>query len=391
MIGHPVGGISEAEVRAKVDAVWPDLKSKLAGWTPATITRAEQVPAYPLPVIKMRGDEDSISQTFSKRKWSMSLPIILPTKERVEEMLKGTARKPDEVLGKVGPRDGILTVELVAVHAVMAGCLPEYMPALIAACEALLEPAANWRGANTSTGSQGIMAVFNGPIVKEIGIATGTGAAGPGYHFNNTVAYALSQISYAVGGAAPGVNMANLSSPQAIVGWVVGEDEDGLPKGWEPFHVSRGFKKDDSVVTVVSVYPGIDHMDHNATGFEEYIADLATVNGSGGVFRAFIGEPPMIIFSPELLDYATQKGLSRAAFQKYLWENSGLPYKYVKGLNKGQAENWAKERGIKLTPETIIPKAKKPEDIHIVVSGGKGKHAHMFTPWGGYISRKIGK
>jgi hypothetical protein len=319
-----------------VDAIWPDLKAHLAGWTPKYITRVEQAQPYPLPVIKLRGNQDSISQTFAKRNWSMGLPITLPTKEAVAAMLKGTTRKPSEVLGKVGPRDGILTVELVAVHAVMAGCRPEYMPPLIAACEAMLDPKANWRGGNTSTGSQGLVLIFNGPVVKDLGIASGLGAAGPGHHVNNALAYAISQISYVVGGAVPGVKMGNLGAPQALVAWVVGEAEEALPKELATVHVSRGFQKGDSVVTAFSSYPGVDHMDHQAKSFEEYIAGMATVSGAGGVFRSFIGEPPLIIFGPEQMQDIEQKGLDRKAFQEYFWNNTGLPYEFVKGLPKAR-------------------------------------------------------
>lgn len=351
--------------------------------------RAEPEKPYPLPVIKLRGTEESATDIFFKRRWSMGLPIVLPTVERVADMLTGTTRDPGEILGKVGPRDGILTVELVAVHAVMAGCKPEYMPALIAACEALLDPGVNWRGGNTSTGSQGLVVIFNGPIVKDLGIASGTGAAGPGHHVNNSISMAVSQISYVVGGAVPGVNMAALSSPQATVGWVIGEDEDGLPEDWQPFHVSRGFGKDESVVTVVSAYPAVDHMDHGATTFDEYLEGWTTVNGSGGVFRAFVGEPPLIIFGSELLQYATDLKLDRTAFQQAFWEKTALPYKWVKGLSERQAKTWAETNKLELTPDTMIPKARAPEDIHIVVAGGAGKHAHMFTPFGAYASRAI--
>jgi hypothetical protein len=93
-------------------------------------------------------------------------------------MLKGTSRKPDELLGMVPPRMGALTVELVAIVAVMAGCKPEYMPVLIAAAEAFMDPKANTRGATTTTATTSTLVIVNGPIVDEIGIASRQGAAG---------------------------------------------------------------------------------------------------------------------------------------------------------------------------------------------------------------------
>jgi hypothetical protein len=102
--------------------------------------------------------------------FSLDLPILPPTPERVAKILKGTTRRPDEVIGMVPPRMGALTVELVAIHAAIAGCKPEYMPVLIAALEALLDPRANWRGLTTTTATSAILVVVNGPIICEIGL-----------------------------------------------------------------------------------------------------------------------------------------------------------------------------------------------------------------------------
>ena len=393
-----MGGISAEQVRANVDKIWPDIKSKLAGWKPQPITRAAQQKPYPLKTFKVKGDEASVSELMFKRRYTLSLPVILPTKERVEKMLAGTTRAPSEVLGKVGPRDGILTVELVAVHAVMAGCKPEYMPAIIAACEAMLDPKVNWQGCNTSTGSLGILLIYNGPIVKKLGIASGMGAAGASQPVNNRIGYCLSLIAEVVGGSRPGVDMSNLGAPSDIVAWVVGEAEDHLPAGWDSFAVSRGFKKEDSVVTAAGVYPGVNQMDHTARTLDEYLEDWRTVSGNGGVFRAFIGYSnadkvdicPTIIFSPELLRFASDNKLDRAAFQKRFWEKTSLPLKWVSGLREDQKKLFAKTYNLTLTPDTMIPKAMAPENFNFVVSGGMGKHAHAFTPFGGYASRVIG-
>ena len=398
VIEHPVGGISEAQVRANVDKIWPDIKAKLTGWKPQASTAAASAQPYPLKTFKVKGDEATVNEFMSRRHYTMSLPVILPTKERVEKMLTGTTRAPSEVLGKVGPRDGVLTVELVAVHAVMAGCKPEYMPAIIAACEALLDPAVNWRGCNTSTGSLTMLIVYNGPIVKKLGSANSVGAAGASQPVNNRIGYCLSLIAEVVGGSFPGVDMSNLGAPSDLVAWVVGEDEAHLPKGWDSFAVSRGFGKDESVVTVAGVYPGVDHMDHSATTLDRYLEGFRSVTGMGGIFRSRIGYQgtdnkditPIIIFSPELLNFASDNGLDRAAFQKAFWEKTSLPLKYLAGINQSQLDIFAKRYGIEITPDTMIPQAMAPEDLCIVVSGGMGKHAHLFTPFGGCASRVVG-
>ena len=118
---------------------------------------------------------------FIDRGWSEGIPIVPPTPDKVAEMLKGTTRKPDEVVWVVPPRKGVLTVEMVATHAVMAGCKPAYMPVILAALDAMKEPALAWSSLTTTTHPNGPLIIVNGPIAKEIGLASGRGAAGGGY------------------------------------------------------------------------------------------------------------------------------------------------------------------------------------------------------------------
>lgn len=119
-------------------------------------------------------------------------------------------------------------------------------------------------------------------------------------------------------------------------------------------------------------------MDHTARTLDEYLEDWRTVSGNGGVFRAFIGYSnadkvdicPTIIFSPELLRFASDNKLDRAAFQKRFWEKTSLPLKWVSGLREDQKKLFAKTYNLTLTPDTMIPKAMAPENFNFVVSGG---------------------
>jgi hypothetical protein len=94
---------------------------------------------------------------------------------------------------------GALTVELVAIHAAMAGCKPDYMPVLLAALEALLDPKANWRGLTTTTATSAVLVIANGPIIYEIGLASRQGAAGTEHHANASIGYAINLIADIVG------------------------------------------------------------------------------------------------------------------------------------------------------------------------------------------------
>ena len=190
VVPHPMGGIPKAEITQKAKDAYPLMVKTALEWKPAATMPAPK-PAYPATTFNFKGTSDAVNELFREKGWSLGLPIVPPTPDKVAAMLKGTTRKPDEVLGQLRPRMASLTVELVAVAAVMANCQPEHMPVLIAIAEALVDPKANWAGVATATGSVGALVIVNGPIVKEIGIAFGQGAASRGHYANAAIGYAV--------------------------------------------------------------------------------------------------------------------------------------------------------------------------------------------------------
>ena len=119
------------------------------------------------------------------------LPVVPPTRERVERMLTGTARDRSELIGELPPNYGRLTVEKAAINAVMAGCRPEYLPVVLAAAECGCEPDFNLHGMATSTHFSAPLIVVNGPIRARIGLNASFGVFGPGFRANATIGRAL--------------------------------------------------------------------------------------------------------------------------------------------------------------------------------------------------------
>jgi hypothetical protein len=397
VIPHPVAGISEQELRAKADRLFPELLTAATSWKPTGTTIPSQKSPYPAEVFTFTGTVSDINNLFLSKGWALGLPIVPPTSERVASMLNGTMRKPDEVLGQILPRMGAVTVEIVAVHAVMAGCKPEYMPALIATVEAMLSADANWGAINTTTGTVGWLIVFNGPIVKEIGIATDTGASGKMHHANASIGYAVNLISAAVGGSAPPkVDKSSFGGPADYVAWILGENEGKLPKGWEPLHVSRGFQKGDSVVTVFGAYPPVDLTDHwskTVSDNLDALRSLATPRiDSGGPCRPDKARNDyFLILGPEHAALAQQADMNKEQYRKAFWETARQPISwYPKAcINMPDVEKYY---GIKPTLETLLPITDKPEHINIMVGGGAGRHSLFFAPfWGtNAASKKVG-
>ncbi len=170
------------------------------------------------------------------------LPVIPPTQTRVAKMLTGTTRDPGQSLGTMGPAYGQATIEKIAINAVMAGCQPEYLPVLVAACEALLEYDFNLYGINATTHPVTPMLVVNGPAVERLRINSGYNCMGQGWRANATIARAIRLILVNIVGGTPGSGDRATHGTPTKFSFCLGENELASP--WEPLHVRRGFTPD---------------------------------------------------------------------------------------------------------------------------------------------------
>lgn len=197
--------------------------------------------------IELTALEDE-AEALHARGWSDGLPVVAPTPARVLRMLEGTGRDPAEVVATVPPDLVEVTVEKVAVNAVLAGCRPEYLPVVLAAVEAACTDAFNAHGLLATTWAAGPAIVVNGPVARDIGMNSRGNAFGQGNRANSTIGRALQLVIRNVGGGRPGgVDRAALGHP-GKVGFCFAEDEEGSP--WEPLSVSRGVAPGVSAVTV---------------------------------------------------------------------------------------------------------------------------------------------
>ena len=386
IVPHPMGMIPRADIEKKAEIAFPEVLKVATEWQSAGELPPAK-PSYPAERFEFTGTIEEVNTLFFERGWSLGLPVIPPTPELLKEMLRGISRQPDEVIGQAPPRMGLLTVELVAVNAVMAGCKPEYMPLLIAALEALLAPEVTWRGGLATTGTSQSVVIVNGPIVREIGLAHEQGAAGKGYHPNAAIGYAINLIGYTVGGSKPpSIDMSTLGSPADFVCWVFGENEDKLPPGWEPLHVERGFKKSDSVVTVLVSYPPVDNVDHWSTTPQDHLRWWSylvspLLNVGGPCAPVVIEQNPIVAIGPEHAQLIASEGWTKGDFRQALWKQARIPLSAWPTDPPGMKQfidNFGP-----VTSESMIPITLKPEQFLIVIAGGAGKHSHYFPPFPG--------
>jgi hypothetical protein len=191
--------------------------------------------------------DDEIEACFD-RGWTDGLPVVPPTDARIMRMLQGTTRKPDEVLGEVPPNLSPITVEKVAINAVMAGCRPGYMPVVIAALEATLVPEFTLHGLLCTTCFSSPIIVVNGPIAREIGMNSGLNCLGQGNRANATIGRALQLIVRNVGGGRPGeLDRAVLGGPGKYTFCFAENESDPT---WMPLSVARGIPHGRNAVTL---------------------------------------------------------------------------------------------------------------------------------------------
>src|SRR5688500_19415426 len=267
-------------------------------------------PAFQSERIEIEDELWAANDFFEAKGWSDGLPIVPPTEDRVARMLAATKRKADEVIGTVPPKWASATVEKIAINAVMAGCRPEYMPVLIAAAEALTDPKLNLYALQATTGGPAVMIIVNGPIRSRLNINGGSNALGEGWRANATIGRFVQLVKRNIGGSYPGTTC------KATLGWpgkysiCVGENEEASP--WEPLHVERGFKAEQSTVTAISADASVRASDLDSSKAEGILINFAQkMDGPSG-------PEAIMVICPEHAKIIAGDGVSKKDVQQYL-------------------------------------------------------------------------
>lgn len=326
--------------------------------------------------IQAPDDLDAINRLYREKRWSDGLPIVPPTPERVARMLQHTKRAADEVVAQVAPGFGAATVERIAINAVLAGCDPKALPVLIAATEAVADPAFNLQGIQATTNPVAVWLIVNGPVAARLGMSATFNCLGQGHWANATLGRALRLILQNVGGALPGeMDRATQGFPGKFT-FCCAENEAASP--WEPLHVERGYAPDDSTVTVVGA-EGTMNMNTHSKEAEELLRIIADTMIHPPSNEYVHGGEPWIVLGPEHADVLKRGGLSKADVKRRLWALSKMPVSRlgVKDLLRAR-ESRTSELG-ELQPDTLLPISVTAEEVQVLVAGGPGTHS-IFIP-----------
>jgi hypothetical protein len=336
---------------------------------------------------------EGMEKYFLQHRWSDGFPLVPPTQEAVDRMLEGTELPRDHVVGLVEPEGAAATLESIAVNAVMAGCLPQYMPILVAAVECITDPKFDLRGIQGTSCSVSPLLIISGKeLVEQLNINDGFSAIGPGWKANATIGRAVQLIMSNIGNVWPGRNdMTTLGSPLKYV-MLLAENEDAYGGIWEPIRVAEGF---DYAQPTISAMPAISWQpDHIPSAVATVDKTIELISLQGKVkydrFAANFGLDNMVLLTPTAFEPIRLGGRSRKDIQRALYEAIQLPCsEFFEGKEPST------EAGVQIQiPEAIVEKCKAdpqasapllfgPESLKIAVTGGQGPAMLAYiSTWG---------
>ena len=322
-------------------------------------------------------DEAAALEQLHERGCTDGLPVVIPTRDRVARMVLASGQEADMVLGTMGPGHGIATIEKVAVAAVMAGCLPDYMPIVVAAVKAVIEPVFDLTEMQATTHCTAPLIIVNGPARHNCGpVSSGFGALGPGPRANASIGRALRLAMINIGkGRAGSSDMALLGHPGKFT-YCLAEDEENSPL--RPLHVDLGFDEDDSVVTVIgaeaphSVIFSGDGDDPDSYKYLLNVLAIGLANAATNNATLTSGSA-VVVLNPDHANLLAAAGLDRHGIAEELYARCRISTEELRRL----VPNFAGGATAKGDRYAFTG----PEQLIILMAGGGGLYSMVMPSW----------
>jgi hypothetical protein len=323
--------------------------------------------------------------------WTDGLPVAPPTEERVRAILDYLGRDPGEVVGNIMPAGGVATIEQIAIQSVMAGCLPEYVPVVIAAVQAVLEPEFNLYGVQSTTNAVAPLVIVSGPAVEQLSFNCKEGAFGGGSHANAAVGRAVRLILWNIGGGHPGkTDMSTLGQPAKYL-FCVAENHEDSP--WTPIHTDYGLDSDQSAVTVFASHSP-DPLFVPGTA-QRILNVIASTLPTTGVNMFHAAGQLLLTFGARPAQEMARAGYNKQDVREWIFEHARFNLGWLRKTgtlveNEGHQYYWGHgEEDVpdlnSLSDDTMLPMVRRPEDIHLLVTGGLSQWWLGFSAgWGNY-------
>ncbi|MFC1970397.1 hypothetical protein ACFLV0_00425 [Chloroflexota bacterium] len=349
-------------IEVGVSAAIDDIIAALTG----PLTEEEKSPKEEIKKharIPFKGGLEEVNRFFYMRGWTDGLPIIPPTEEAVKEMLTGTDLPADYIVTKLVPRMGWVTVEKIAINAVMAGALPTYLPVLIAAVQTLMDPKSMFYHWGVSNHSYCPFWIVNGPIRNDLNVASTTGALSPGDIANATIGRAMGLIIKNIGGSRKGMEDMGVLGNPGKYSTVIAEGEENSP--WEPLHVEQGLKSEDSAITLACYNSFIQMWPY-------------TTDAKGVLNGAIYNIPPAragvltLILNPAHASWLSDDGWTKEEIKTFIREHTSCP------AHRSPKRWWMSKAATSFNAMDSLALMATRDDIDIIVAGGPGNVMGLF-------------
>lgn len=317
-------------------------------------------------------DSHKVSIDFYQRRLTDGLPIIPPTRERVNRFLRYSAHDPNDILAVLPPKMGQATPEKIAINSIMAGCLPQFQQVMEHIIQAISHDKFNLTGVNATTHPVSICTIVNGPLSSELGLNSGTGCLGPGNMANATIGRALRLCLINLAGAIPGVGDHATHGSPAKYSYCFAENEAETP--WDPFHVEKGYLKDDSTVTVMAAEAPHNVNDHRSQTALDLLDTIIHTAATAGCNNSHVPGELLVIMSPEHAATISKDGWEKEDVKNYIHENALLPADLGDRGGRKLDYEWIIDGDVRIT--------RTPSDVILLVAGGSGRHTMISHGFG---------
>lgn len=327
-------------------------------------------------------------ELYYERGWSDGLPVVPPTRGKIDAMVARLGGDPAFVECKVPPRWGALTREILAINMVMAGCRPEYAPVVRAAMLALTDRNFNLNGVQATTHVASPLVIVNGPLAAEIGMNGGANAFGSGNRANATIGRAIRLILLNVGGGwPPDFDKSTLGHPGKY-SYCVAENEAESP--FAPYHVEHGYKPEDSTVFAIAAEAPHSVTDHQCNDPEGILDTMCSAMSTIASNTAVLQGHCTVVLGLEHAKTIAKAGWTRSDIRHYLWMHSGNAFRAITRDHRyGRVYNRNLPKWYKRDPDSRIPLVPSPDNIHLFVMGGHAGRFSAFIPGWGHMNTPV--
>jgi hypothetical protein len=329
-----------------------------------------------------------LAELYFERGWTDGLPVVPPTRGKIDAVVAALGGDPEHVECKIAPRWGNLSREVLAINMVMSGCKPEYAPVVRAAMHALTDGDFNLNGVQATTHMATPLVIVNGPIARKIGMNGGANAFGSDNRANATIGRAIRLILLNVGGGRPpDADKCTLGNPAKYT-YCVCENEENSPLA--PYHVEQGYRPEDSTVFAIAAEAPHSVTDHQCNDPEGILDTMCSAMSTIASNTAVLSGHCTVVLGVEHACTIAQHRWSRNDIKSYLWMHSGNRFEALsRGHRYGNVFNRNLPKWYARNPDSRIPIVESPGRIHLFVIGGQAGRFSAFIPGWGHMNTPV--